>query len=178
MSFSRPQQPELRTYITLAWSAHCRAEGREDFRCSSSKRCGACAYCGWYEAVLDKATGHRSTTDCDAGRDYDCFMAALEEIHGQSIKWKMRLFTGDVRRMMHELRKSVGTAALTAAGVDEEYLKRALRHGFGTREPWTVPKADLIVILGEVKRYVRRHKSGQEKELAPAVAEDDSGDLF
>lgn len=157
MSFSGSQQPELRGYLTLAWSTRVQSIGGEATpKCLKGKRCQTCAFCLWYGDVLEAATGYRSTTECNAGRDYDAFMSALEEIHGQSIKWKMRLYSGDARRMMHELQRDLGAEALTEAGVDEGYLKRALQRGFGTREPWKVPHADLIVILGEVKRYVRR----------------------
>lgn len=154
MSFSRAQQPELREYLRLAWAAHCRHEGMDaEERCRGS-RCGQCDYCAWYEDLLEGATGHRSTTACNAGRDYDFFMRDLEAVHGESIKWQMRAFRGDATRMLHELR-SLGDEH----ELDEEYLRGVARQMLRTEELpelHTLSREVLVRILGEVKRFVRR----------------------
>ncbi|EDY16723.1 hypothetical protein CfE428DRAFT_5836 [Chthoniobacter flavus Ellin428] len=147
MSFSRRQQPEFRVLVPLAWVAHCRREGLA--RTLKVDR-------DWYERELCVATGQASTKECNAGRDYDLAMAHFEGLAGVGIKWQMRVYSGDVTRMMHCLRSELGAAALRTAGVDERYVLAALKQGFGTREAWRVSREDLIVIVGEVKRCVRR----------------------
>jgi len=123
MSFSRSQQPELRTALALAWAAHCRTQGlapEEGARCLR-KRCKleGCRFCGWYEHHLEAATGFRSTTECDDGRDYERFMARLEEIHRESAKWGLRMRSGDARRLLYSLGKRC-----KGHGMDEIYLRR------------------------------------------------------
>lgn len=170
MSFSSYQQPELRSYLALAWAARLKTTpGEAAPRCLKGKRCGVCDFCGWYGDVLEAATGYRSTTQCNAGRDYDLFMAALEEIHRGSTKWNFRIFSGDVKRMLHELRKDLGAAALAKARVDERYLTEAVRHGFQGRQPWEVSRDELIIVLGEVKRHVRRRV--RQAEMGEALDE-------
>jgi hypothetical protein len=161
VSFTRAQQPELRAYLGLAWQAHCQAEGIDaGGRCRGSKRCGACAYCAWYEEVLEGATGHRSTTECNAGRDYDRFMRDLEAIHGQSIKWQMRAFGGDARRILHQIGE-----VCAEHGIDEDYLRAVARRGFGpTAELHLLEAGQLLVVLGEVKRHVRRQAKRAKEE--------------
>lgn len=159
MSFSRGQQPELRAYIAQAWAAHCHHVGADEGRGKRClrKRCkdrDGCDFCAWYEDTLEGATGHLSTTACNAGRDYDFFMRDLEIIHAQTIKWQLRAFQGDGVRMLHEIR------ALSAAhGMDEDYLRAVARRMFQREdlpELHTLPREALITILGEVKRHLRR----------------------
>jgi hypothetical protein len=120
VGFVRGQQPELREYLALAWNAHCDREGVEKAaKCLKGKRCGECGYCQWYGDVLEAATGHRSTTECDAGRDYDFFMRDLEEIHGMSLKWSLRAFRGDAKRILHDVQKLCADNLIS-----EEYLQR------------------------------------------------------
>ncbi|MDR3405163.1 MAG: hypothetical protein P4L99_21895 [Chthoniobacter sp.] len=133
--FSRPgftpgQQPALRLYLAMAWAAHCETAGLSvSARCAKSKRCGKpgeCAYCAWYEGVLVKATGHRSTTKCTATGDYEALMRDLEMIHGQSIVWQVKAAGGNMRRlewMLAEARPGKGYTLEYLRGV----AKRALR---------------------------------------------------
>jgi len=155
MGFSRAQQPEFRALVAAAWIAECKREGRAVSLKPERD---------WYERELTLATGHDSTCDCNAGRDYDLAMAHFEALAGGSIKWGMRIYSGDVKRMLHELRKDCAEVAIRAAGVNEEYLLRALQRGFGTRQPWEVSREDLIVIVGEVKRHVRRRLAAGKEE--------------
>lgn len=165
MSFSRAQQPELRQLVGLAWVAHCRAEGiKPADRCRGSKRCGECAFCAWYEGELEAATGHRSTTDCNAGRDYDFAMAQFEEIWGGSIKWQMKKYSGDAKRILHELQGVAG-----GHQVDEDYLraaaKRSLRMAVAP-ELHTLSRERLIMVMGEVKRHLRRRAKRELEAVA------------
>lgn len=145
MGFSRAQQPGFRVMVAAAWSAHCRAEGCE---------AGAKPDRAWYERELVFATGHHSTADCNAGRDYDRAMAHFEEIAGTGIKWQMRIHTGDAVRLLHELRQEV-----EAHDIDEDYLRgvarRMLRRD-DLPELERLSREQLILILGEVKRFCRR----------------------
>lgn len=103
MSFSRGQQPALRQYLAMAWSETCAMSGASvSARCAKSSRCGliaTCSYCSWYEAILVKATGKRSTTECNAAGHYEAFMRDLEVIHQRSIVWQVKAAGGNVRRM-------------------------------------------------------------------------------
>ncbi len=167
MSFSRAQQPELRASLAWAWAAHCRADGLAEAIGSQClrKRCGqaGCDYCSWYEAVLEGATGQRSSTLCNAGRDYDFFMRDLEVIHGRSIRWQMKAFGGDANRILHGLRE-----VSDEHGLDEDYLRGVARRMLkrdDLPELHTLSREVLIEILGEVKRFVRRRlKRGPEPE--------------
>ena len=171
MSFSSGQQPELRNYVALSWAAHCMAVGIHSSagRCKGmkkGKRCGSCDFCVWYGDALEGATGHRSSTVCNAGRDYDFFMRDLEVIHGQSIKWQMKAFQGDAVRMLHEIRVVSAECEL-----DEDYLRGVAMRMLQTEaipELHTLSREVLIRILGEVKRFVRR----KLKRELPATAED------
>ena len=160
---SQPGRPGLTEYLSLAWGAHCRCEGIPEAlgaRCLR-KRCKAadCAYCTWYEDTLEAATGHRSTTECNAGRDFDFFMAALEEIHGEGIDWQIRKFHGDANRILHAIRRVSADAA-----IDEEYLQKiatnALRE-HDTPVEWVMPELhllaprELVVVKNAALAYVR-----------------------
>lgn len=111
MGFSEGQQPALRQYLAMAWAEHCRQAGASvASRCPKSKRCGladSCDYCAWYESVLEGATGETSTTACNAGRDYEQFMRALELIHEQGIAWQVKAERGNLRRLEWLLEEAV-----------------------------------------------------------------------
>lgn len=156
MSFSRAQQPAWQKMIAAAWSEHCRAEGVE----ATPKPDRS-----WYEQELFFATGQHSTADCNAGRDYDRAMAHFESITGGSIKWQMKLHSGDAVRLLHELRSEVA-----GHEIDEDYLRGVARRMLRTEhlpELSKLTREQLILILGEVKRFVRRRL---KREAAPATA--------
>lgn len=160
MGFSPGQQPELRLYLTLAWRRHCSDEGLEPSdRCRGSQRCGKCVYCAWYEAILFGATRKRSSKACNAGRDYDFLMRDLEIIHDQSQKWQLRACKGDAVRIIFELRKAVADHQ-----IEEHYLRAVAKNMLlidELPELETMEPEQLIIILGEVKRFIqRRLKSG------------------
>lgn len=146
--FSPKQQPEWQALKTAAWLAHCLREGLP----KTLKLDRA-----WYEQELHYATGHTSTTECNAGRDYDWAMAHFEVLAGAGIKWQMNIYQGDVKRMLFSLRSELGERKLQQARVDEAYLLQAIRNGYAGKKPWEIEREQLIVILGEVKRHVRRH---------------------
>lgn len=166
MSFSRAQQPEFQALVSAAWAAHCKCHGIA----ATPKRDR-----GWYEQELYLAVGVTSTTDCDAGHDYDWVMARFEGIAGGSIKWQMRAFNGDVKRILWWLGKDVGEAELRKHRVDEDYVRRTMRHGCGSKQPWGLSKSQRVTILGEVKRWLRRdmaHARQVAEEKGAALAEE------
>ncbi len=165
MSFSRRQQPEWQALIRAAWSAHCLAE---------TTTVAPKFDRSWYEQELFAATGHYSSADCNSGRDYELAMAHFEVIAGNSIKWQMKAHSGDARRILHELRESVGEHE-----IDEDYLrgvaKRMLRLTY-LPQLETLSRQQLIIILGEVKRFIRRrlqHVAPTAIETADAAADPD-----
>jgi hypothetical protein len=105
-------------------------------------------------------------------------MAHFEALAGTGIKWQMKLYKADVERMLWSLTRDFGAEALRRARVDEEYLLRCIRNGFGKRQPWEVDREDLITIVGEVKRYIRRdlaHARHTADEKAEAWADMQAG---
>ncbi len=123
MSFSGAQQRDLRRELPWAWQAFCQREGigtSAAGKCLRGARCKlpGCAFCGWYVRTLEAATGCSSTTECDKGRDFERFMAALEGIHGRSARWNLLRQSGDARRIFWALKRWPGH------GMDEIYLRR------------------------------------------------------
>lgn len=147
MSFSKNQQPEFRTLVFAAWAAECKRDGRQVTAKPDRD---------WYEQALYRAVRKTSTTECDAGHDYDFVMAHFEALAGVSIKWQMRVYSGDVKRILWWLQKDCGDADLRRLGVNEDYLLRMVRSGYGQKKPWELEKEERQTILGEVKRWVRR----------------------
>lgn len=156
MSFTRGQQPEFRTLLERAWQTSCELDSSLDqgARCRKSKRCGECCYCLWYVGLLESSTGHRSTTDCNAGRDYDFVMRALEAIIGDSIKWHMKAAGGDANRIRHELR-----ALSEKHEIDDRYMQRiakqALRLDSAPALENMKPE-QLVTVLIACKQHVTR----------------------
>lgn len=154
MSFSRAQQPEWQELIAAAWRAHCTHEGIELTKKPDRS---------WYEQELFLATGQTSTSDCNAGRDYDLAMAHFEGLAGVGIKWQMRVHSGDAKRLLHELR-----AEVDAHDIDEDYLRGVARRRLRLDELpalETISRENLVLILGEVKRFCRRRLK-HEKEAS------------
>jgi len=164
MSFSRAQQPAFRKLVKAAWVAVCKAEGRAATAAPDRS---------WYEQELFYATDQTSTTELNAGRDYDLAMAHFEGLAGASIEWQMRVHSGDAKRLFHTL------AEVTREhDIDEDYLRAIARRML--RVDYLPALADLtrpqlILILGEVKRYVRRRL---KREAGKMGAEEDDNIPF
>lgn len=171
MSFSRAQQPAWQKMLDEAWAAHLLSQGEAQVpRCKCKVRGSDCGCCRWYLQELFFATGQHSTSECNAGRDYDRAMAHFESIAGNGIKWAMKIHSGDANRLLHELRATVG-----GYEIDEDYLRGVARQMLQTEELPELEKLSrkqLILILGEVKRYVRRHlREVKLEELADELPE-------
>lgn len=97
-------------------------------------------------------------------------MAHFEALGRVGIKWQMKLHSGDAVRIMHELREAVGSFA--DQHVDEDYLRATAQQALRLDGPPALkdPKREqLIFVLGEVKRWLRR----RPKELKPVATTDD-----
>lgn len=150
MSFSRAQQPEFRALVFAAWTAHCRHEGLA-LSVKPDRE--------WYEQELFIATRHTSTSDCNAGRDYDLAMARFEELAGTGIKWQMKVHHGDANRMLHDLGEEFGEEALKRHRVNEDYLRATARQSLRLDylpELSKLSRKQCVLVLGEVKRWLRR----------------------
>lgn len=118
MSFSRPQQGLFRPLLASAWQAMCKHEGLDPTaRCRSGKRCGACAFCEWYEAELREAVGVASTVDLDVKRDFERVMRHFAEIAGD-LYWMTRIDGADARRLQANVR-----AVCAQRDFDEDYIR-------------------------------------------------------
>lgn len=156
MSFSRAQQPEFRKLVAAAWQQHVRETGAT----KAQER-------AWYEAELWEATGHDSTTDCNAGRDYDLACAHFEALAGVSIRWQMKVHSGDATRIIWHLDEIT-----RKHGIDAPYLRGIARQALRCEELpelADLPREQLIQILGETKRFVRRRKHRAEVSAEPPV---------
>lgn len=162
--FSSGQQPELRLYLTLAWAKNCEDEGLNPADRCRGTRCGECVYCTWYEDILKRATGKKTSTACNAGRDYDFLMRDLEIIHGKVNRWQLRACKGDAVRIIYELRKAVEDHQ-----IEEHYIRSVAKNMLQLdRLPAleSLAPEQLIIILGEVKRFIRR-KLKRERFATP-----------
>lgn len=171
MSFSRAQQPAWQTMIRAAWNAHCLHESIAPVPAKWDR--------SWYEQELYYAVKKTSTSDCNAGRDYDRAMAHFEALAGVGIKWQMKLHSGDAVRLLHELREAVGDY-----DIDEDYLRGVAQRMLKLEvlpALETLKREQLILILGEVKRYIRRHlKHARESgriTATPLPTEDPNWDV-
>lgn len=162
MSFTRGQQPEFRTLLNRAWPKASEFDPSLDVgdRCKA-KRCGECSFCRWYEELLFAATGHRSTTDCNAGRDYEFVMRALEAIIGDSIKWHLKAAGGDANRIRHELR-----SLCTDHEISDSYMQRIARQALKLDEPPALEdmsRDQLATVLIACKQHVTRQLVAEGK---------------
>lgn len=159
MSFSRAQQPAFRAMVKEAWMAVGRAvlQDQEGALKSTPDR-------GWYEQELCFATGCTSSTECDAGHDYDFAMAHFEELGGAGIKWQMKVKNGDAKRLIYNVQKIA-----RGFDCDETYLRGIARQALGTAHLPALDKltpAQRVTVLRAVKMEVRRLKDrGAEPHL-------------
>lgn len=145
MSFSRAQQPEFRLLVAKAWREHCREHGLD---------CTPKPDRAWYETELQLATGKSSTSDCNAGSDYEAAMSHFEALSGDGIKWQMRQFRGPANRIEHALKKLCADHEIA-----EDYMQRIARHSLRVEELpelHKLSKEQLLTILRACKQYVTR----------------------
>lgn len=115
------------------------------------------AHRAWYEAELEAVTGETSTTKLDRKRDFTDVMAHFEAIVGESIFWQMRQHGDDARRIAFNLREIV-----QQNDVDEVYMRAMARRMLRIPDDDPLPELakmtyeQLIIIMGELKRFLRR----------------------
>ena len=125
MSFSKGQQAEYRRLEKAAWQRHAR-------RLSLDPK-DKLAYDEFYRSELAKATGHRSTKDCDKGRNYDAACAHFEALADDGIRHQLNLIQGDLRRIRYAAAKiNPAWPRQFRSDADlEVYVRGIVRQAFG-----------------------------------------------
>jgi hypothetical protein len=151
--FSRKQHGYYRPMVAAAWLRHCSFSNIAPHPYSDDL-----ALCrAWYEAELEAATGETSTTRLDRKRDFTAAMAHFETIAGESIYWNCRLYGDDARRIAFNLREVCRTNE-----VDEDYMRGMARRMLRLHDDDQLPELSkmtseqLLIIMGELKRFIRR----------------------
>lgn len=139
--------------LEAAWIKHCELERLSASLPSDDNK----AFRSWYEEELKAATGKTSSKFCDRKRDFTHAMAHFEAIARNGIYWNMRLHGDDARRIVWNIRDLVA-----ANEVEEDYMRGMARNCLGLLPVDPLPQldqmeyADLITIMGELKRFLRR----------------------
>jgi|GEM_PF-1523260 len=152
--FTPGQQGHYRPVVQAAWDRHCQLarlpESPADKKTNRTFRL-------WYEDELESATGKRSTEHCDRKRDFTHAIAHFEAIAENSIFWQTRLYGDDARRIAWNIREIV-----RANEVEEDYMRGMARRMLRLADDCPLPTLDqmeyedLIIIMGELKRFLRR----------------------
>lgn len=93
MAFSRAQQGEYRRLENAAWQLHARRQNIDPKDKAARE--------SWYRSELEKATGHRSTKDCNSGRHFEAACAHFEALAEDGINHQLGLVRGDLRRIRY-----------------------------------------------------------------------------
>jgi hypothetical protein len=145
--FSPGQQAQFRPMVQAAWVRS--TDGRSDQKPDRD----------WYERELFAATGCRSTTDCNRGKDFDKAMAHFEQLAGNGIKWTLKAANGDRTRLLY----LIESEARAGGYPYPEYVVAIARTPFEKlNRPFPGLEAlvveDLVKLLGKLKRAVRRRR--------------------
>lgn len=170
--FTPKQQGLFRPLVEAAWQKHFAAHpaclwassqpslALESFRPSVApdpKTIEKRARRYWYESELLHATGKKTTKACDAKRDFTKAMAHFEALIGESIYWQLKLHGDDARRIAWNIRE-----LCRANEVEEDYMRGMARQMLRLGDDCPLPALeameyrDLIIIMGELKRFLRR----------------------
>ncbi len=150
--FTKAQHGLFRPMVADAWKAYC---SHTPSALQAVDK--AAAHRAWYEAELREATGKPSTTLCDPKRDFEHAMAHFETIVGNAIYWNLRAGGGDARRIAWNIRE-----ICRANEVDEQYMQGVARRMLRLSDHQPLPELgllqyqELIIIMGELKRFLRR----------------------
>ncbi len=164
LGFTKGQQGEYRPMVYAAWARHCRfhPEALQAADKAAAKR-------DWYEDELEIATGQTSTRFCDRKRDFEAAMQHFEELSESGIYWAMRVYGADARRFAYSIRE-----LCQAHDVDEDYMRGMARRSLGLGAGDILPELanfeyeQLIVLMGELKRFLRRGgRPGVKQEEVP-----------
>jgi hypothetical protein len=155
MNLSEAQLRPLWTLLAAAWAAHCRTSGE---RVTDSKAKEA-----WRRETLRRETGFDSLTRLPrAGRHYVTFMAALEVIAANGVRWQLALHGADARPYHHAI-----TKLIEDHGLAEEYVEgivcTVLRCERETLPGWGAMTVEQLAhILGALKRTCASPKFTRE----------------
>jgi len=98
MPFVAAQQRNFRRLVAVAWDPYAAREGlaKNDRKALEV----------FTKNHLEKATGKRSTKDCNNSRDFDAAMAHFEALaQNGEYEWNMNLIQGDAKRARHSVQK-------------------------------------------------------------------------
>jgi hypothetical protein len=152
--FSPGQQGHFRPMVAAAWDKYCQLERLPE---SPPDKETNRTFRLWYEEELKAATGKTSSAFCDRKRDFTHAMAHFEAIARNGIYWNTRLHGDDARRIAWNIKEIV-----QANEVEEHYMRGMARNCLGLLPVDPLPQldqmeyADLITIMGELKRFLRR----------------------
>jgi hypothetical protein len=158
--FTPAQQGHYRPLVQQAWEAHAKRNGLAvtgDLFADPQTAIRDPNFRAWYEDELEAATGKRSTCQCDRKRDFTKAMAHFEAIVGDSIFWQMKLHGDDARRIAWNIREVV-----RQNDVDEVYMRGIARRMLRLEDADPLPELEqmqyreLLIIMGELKRFLRR----------------------
>jgi hypothetical protein len=157
MSFSPRQQGEFRVLVAKAFARACH---REEFAREAGLG-GPAFKRAWYEGELEQSTGKRSSTACNAGRDYEAAMAHFERLADDgSFAWQLKGAQGDATRILHVIREKMGEFELSEGymlGIAQQEL------GFRPESLHALKPAMLMKILRRLLMQLQRQKRrGQE----------------
>lgn len=153
LGFTRGQQGLFRPLVDAAWAKHfakhpaCIWNGGTE---EAARRI-------WYESALYNAAGKTSTTDCDPKRDFEDAMEYFERLVGESIYWATRKYGADARRIAWNIED-----LCRGNEVSENYMRGCLRNALRLDATAPLPRLEdvpyepLVIIMGELKRFLRR----------------------
>lgn len=158
MPFSRAQQALFRPLENAAWALHCRRT-ETDPKDKAARRV-------WYENVLFKSTGKRSSKDCNAHGDFEAVRAAFEDLSESGIDAQLAMIAGDLKRLRFNVAQifppflkrfpSDASLAAYALGIAHQAGSQAQHLGALTR-------TEKIVITRSLCNQARREKQRDEK---------------
>jgi hypothetical protein len=167
MSFSGKQQGIFQPMIAKAWVRHCQ-QNLDAAAAIAGKNHPA--YRDWYEDELEEATGCRSSTECDARRDFNLAMAHFEIAAWAGIYWQGRLHECDAENILWHVNRIAARHT-----IDEGYLRgwaRQMRRKKRRKEHLDeeelpelldLSKEELALLLIEVKDYAKKHLTDRTK---------------
>lgn len=151
--FTPGQQRHYRGVVGDAWTRYCELNRLPLTPAIDDNK----PYRAWYETELKYCTGKTSTAHCNRKRDFDQAMAHFESIAENGIYWQTRIYGADARRIAWNIRDLVA-----ANEVDEDYMRGMARRMLRLGDDCPLPAleqmedAQLIIIMGELKRFLRR----------------------
>lgn len=154
MPFSKSQQAFFRPIVDAAWKRAAAVAGI-DPKNKDARRT-------WYEEHLERATGHRTTTDCGAGRPFERACAHFEELAENGIEAQRRLLDGDLRRIRFALQRTDPEFLRGTTDQDlHAWLRGIAKQATGAPdfpELWTLTDAQIATVTRAAVMQAKREK--------------------